>query len=52
MEIRVLDRVFIVQAVAEELGDLARENESSALSLRIELLRPVTCENHAVNIRK
>lgn len=44
MEIRVLDRVFIVQAVAEELGDLARENKGTALPLDIELLGPVTCE--------
>jgi hypothetical protein len=35
MKPRVLDRVLEIQPVAEELGDLAREDQGSSLSLLV-----------------
>ena len=37
----VLDRVFEIQSVTEELGDLAREDQGSSLSLLVKEAFPL-----------
>lgn len=39
----VLDRVFEIQSVTEELGDLAREDQGSSLSLLVKEAFPFVC---------
>lgn len=41
MESRILDRILEIQPVAEELGDLAREDQGSSLSLLVKEAFPL-----------